>query len=127
MRVPFALGTVLVAVAVFPAISATPAAATTTPCWRTAIADWSANGSIEVGSLRRGVATLETAVGDVSCGLADGTAANLDVRSRHGRIRSGLEASGGPAPSDEVVELHAHTTIGDITLYRASDRAGRTS
>jgi DUF4097 and DUF4098 domain-containing protein YvlB len=85
----------------------------------------SAAGSIEVGSLRRGVAVLETSVGDLSCGLAPGTAANLDVRSKHGRIRSGLDASDGPAPTDEVLELRAHTTVGDITLSRTDDTASR--
>lgn len=81
----------------------------------------SAAGSIEVGSLRRGVAVLETAVGDLSCGLAPGTSANLDVRSKLGRVRSGLDASAGPAPSDEVLELRAYTTVGDITLTRAGE------
>jgi DUF4097 and DUF4098 domain-containing protein YvlB len=87
----------------------------------------SAAGSIEVGSLRRGVAVLETSVGDLSVGLAPGTAANLDVRSKHGRILSGLDANDGPAPTDDVLELRAHTTVGDITLNRTGDRAQRTT
>jgi DUF4097 and DUF4098 domain-containing protein YvlB len=87
----------------------------------------SAAGSIEVGSLRRGVADLETAVGDLSCGLADGTTVDLDVRSKHGRIHSGLDSSDGPAPTDEVLRLRAHTTVGDISLYRTGDRAQRTA
>jgi hypothetical protein len=85
----------------------------------------SSAGSIDVGSLRRGVAVLETSVGDISCGLAEGTSASLDVRSKSGRIHSGLEASDGPAPSDDVLELRAHTSVGDITLFRAGHRAGR--
>lgn len=79
-----------------------------------------AAGSIEVGELRRGIAVLETAAGDLSCGFADGTAVNLDVRCKHGRIQSALDASDGPGPTDEVVELRAHTTVGDITLYRTN-------
>jgi DUF4097 and DUF4098 domain-containing protein YvlB len=86
-----------------------------------------AAGSIEVGELRRGVAVLETAAGDLSCGFADGTAVNLDVRSKHGRIHSALETSDGPGPTDEVVELRAHTTVGDITLYRTDHRAPRST
>ncbi len=84
-----------------------------------------AAGSIDVGEIRRGVAVVETAAGDLSCGIAAGTAVSLDVRSKHGRIRSGLDASDGPAPTDEVVELRAHTTVGDITLYRTDQRAHR--
>ena len=60
-----------------------------------------AAGSIDVGEIRRGVAVLETAAGDLSCGITAGTAVNLDVRSKYGRIRSGLDASDGPAPTDE--------------------------
>jgi DUF4097 and DUF4098 domain-containing protein YvlB len=88
-----------------------------------------AAGSIKVGGLRRGVAVLETAAGDLSCGIAEGTAVNLDVRSKLGRIHSALDTSDGPGPTDDVVELHAHTTVGDIALYRTSatapDRAPR--
>lgn len=82
-----------------------------------------AAGSIEVGEIRRGVAVLVSAAGDLSCGIAGGTAVNLDVRSKHGRIQSGLEASEGPAPTDEVAQLHAHTTVGDITLFRTDGLA----
>lgn len=84
-----------------------------------------AAGSIEVGELRRGVAVLETAAGNLSCGIADGTAVNLDVRCKHGRIHSALDASDGPVPSDEIVELRAHTTVGDITLHRTDPRPPR--
>lgn len=76
-------------------------------------------GTIQVGALRRGVAVLETAAGNVSCGVTAGTAAHLDVRSRYGRVTSELDATDGPAPSDEVLELRAHTSAGDITLTRA--------
>ena len=86
-----------------------------------------AAGSITVGELRRGIAVLETAAGDVSCGFADGTAVSLDVRSKYGQIRSALDTSDGPAPTDEIVELRAQTSAGDITLYRTDHRAPRAS
>jgi hypothetical protein len=47
MRAPFALGVTLVAVVVAPAISAPQAAAAGTPCWRAAIGDWSADGTLD--------------------------------------------------------------------------------
>ncbi len=77
-----------------------------------------AAGSIDVGQLHRGSAVLETAAGDLACGIAEGTAVNLDVRCRYGQIRSGLDTAAGPAPTDEVLELRAHTSAGDITLHR---------
>jgi DUF4097 and DUF4098 domain-containing protein YvlB len=86
-----------------------------------------AAGSIDVGEVRRGATVLETAAGNLSCGIAQGTAANLDVRCRYGRIRSALEATDGPASSDEVVELHAHTSVGDITLFRTDELAPRSN
>jgi hypothetical protein len=83
----------------------------------------SAAGSIEVGSLHRGAVVLETSVGNVTCGIAEGTAVHLDVRSQHGRIHSGLDTADGPGVGAAVVELRARTTLGDITLHRTSDRA----
>lgn len=79
-----------------------------------------AAGSIAVGELHRGTAVLETSAGDLSCGIADGTAVNLDVRSKFGRIHSSLDTTDGPGATDDVVELRAHTTVGDITLHRTA-------
>jgi hypothetical protein len=47
MRAPLALGIALVALTVVPAVSAPHGAAASTSCWRAAIADWSANGTID--------------------------------------------------------------------------------
>jgi len=87
------------------------------------VAARTAAGSIDIGELRHGVATLETAAGNLACGIADGTAVNLDVRCAYGRIQSGLETTEGPTPTDEVLELHAHTSAGDVTLYRTDHHA----
>jgi hypothetical protein len=35
---------------------------------------------------------------------------------------STLDQTDGPSPTDEVVELRAHTSVGDITLHRTDQR-----
>lgn len=79
-----------------------------------------AAGSIAVGQLRRGTAVLATATGNVSCGITDGTAVSLDVRTKYGRISSALDSSDGPGGAADILDLHAHSSVGDITLFRAS-------
>ena len=78
-----------------------------------------ANGSIRVGEVARGSVALETAFGELEVGIRKGTAALLDVRSRFGRVRNSLEASDGPGPSEETVEVRARTSYGDIVIRRA--------
>ena len=78
-----------------------------------------ANGSIRVGEVARGSVALETAFGELEVGIRKGTAALLDVRSRFGRVRNSLEASDGPGPSEETVEVRARTSYGDIVIRRS--------
>jgi DUF4097 and DUF4098 domain-containing protein YvlB len=78
-----------------------------------------ANGTIRVGEAVRGSIVLETAFGQLEVGIREGTAALLDVRSEFGRVRNSLEASDGPGPSDETVEVRARTSYGDIVIRRS--------
>ena len=87
MRVPLALGIALLALAAASAVSATPAASATTPCWRAAIADWSVNGSIDAryppACLRQAMQNAPTDLKIYST-LEDDLQAALRVRSaRH--------------------------------------------
>jgi DUF4097 and DUF4098 domain-containing protein YvlB len=78
-----------------------------------------AYGSVRVGEVRRGSVVLETRFGEVELGVGEGTAAWLDVNSTHGRVHSSLEASDGPAQSDQTVEVRARTGYGDILIRRS--------
>ncbi|MFC9974635.1 DUF4097 domain-containing protein [Spirillospora sp. NPDC127200] len=78
-----------------------------------------AYGSIKVGEVVRGSVALDTAYGDLEVGISRGTAAWLDVSTRHGRVHSDLDAAGGPDAAEETVEVRAHTGTGDIRLTRA--------
>lgn len=79
-----------------------------------------ANGSITIGEVARGVVVLNTSTGDLEIGVADGTAAWLDLNTGHGRVHKSLDDVGqGPDKSEETVEVRAHTSYGDITVRRS--------
>ncbi|MEU8530039.1 MULTISPECIES: DUF4097 family beta strand repeat-containing protein [Streptomyces] len=79
----------------------------------------SANGAIRIGEVFRGRIDLRTAVGDIEVGIRESTAAWLDLHTKAGRVENSLGASTGPGGSDETVEVHAHTSLGDIAVRRA--------
>ena len=79
----------------------------------------SANGEIRVDDLTRGSASLKTGLGEIQFGIHAGTAAKLDAYTRLGTVRNSLEAADSPEPSDEVLEVHARTNLGDIVIRRS--------
>jgi DUF4097 and DUF4098 domain-containing protein YvlB len=78
-----------------------------------------AHGRIRIGAVVRGTVHLENGYGKVSVGIAEGTAAWLDVHSKNGVVRNTLTAAEAPETSDAVVEVHAHTNYGDIEIHRS--------
>ncbi|MER7112689.1 DUF4097 family beta strand repeat-containing protein [Streptomyces sp. NPDC000229] len=79
----------------------------------------SSNGRIRVGDVTRGRIDLRTSVGDLEVGIHEGTAAWLDLNPKYGTVRNALGSAAGPADSDETVEVHARTSVGDIIIRRA--------
>lgn len=79
----------------------------------------SANGDVRVGGVTRGSASLKTSVGEIEVGIQAGTAARLDVHTGFGHIRNQMDASDGPGPSDQTVEVSARTSYGDIVIRRS--------
>jgi hypothetical protein len=78
----------------------------------------SARGHVRLGEAVRGPVVLETQIGDVEIGIREGTAAWLDVSASAGRIRNSLDATAGPDPSAETVEVRARTSVGEIVIRR---------
>jgi hypothetical protein len=78
-----------------------------------------ATGDVRVGAVARGSVVLETHAGDLDIGIAEGTAAWLDVRSLTGSVHNGLDAAAEPEPSAPKVEVRARTTVGDVAIRRA--------
>ena len=77
-----------------------------------------ANGDIRVGTVDRGSVVASTGSGRIEVGIADGTAAWLDLHTSFGHVSSDLDASDGPEPGEERVEVRARTGFGDITIRR---------
>ncbi|KAB2378161.1 DUF4097 family beta strand repeat-containing protein [Actinomadura montaniterrae] len=78
-----------------------------------------AHGRIRIGEAVSGTVRLETGHGKVGVGIAEGTAAWLDLHSKNGVVRNTLTAADGPDTADAVVEVHAHTNWGDIDVHRS--------
>jgi DUF4097 and DUF4098 domain-containing protein YvlB len=74
------------------------------------VAAKNANGDIRLGEVARG---------KVEIGVLDGVAAWLDLTTRHGNVDSDLDATEGPAPGEDTVEVRARTSFGDISIHRA--------
>jgi DUF4097 and DUF4098 domain-containing protein YvlB len=76
-------------------------------------------GRVRIDEVVSGTVHLETGRGDVSIGIARGTAAWLDLHSKNGVVRSDLDAADGPETSDTVAEIRVHTDRGDIDIHRS--------
>ncbi|MGI5170801.1 DUF4097 family beta strand repeat-containing protein [Spirillospora sp. CA-253888] len=79
----------------------------------------SAHGRIRIGAAVSGSLHLENGSGKVDVGIAEGTAAWLDLHSKNGVVRNVLDSAESPATTDTVVEVHAHTNYGDIDVHRS--------
>lgn len=78
-----------------------------------------ANGSVRVLEVVRGSITLQTAMGDVEIGVASGTSAWLDVKTRFGRVHNTMDAADAPQAATETAEVRAHTSFGEINVHRS--------
>ncbi|MBO1267668.1 DUF4097 family beta strand repeat-containing protein [Arthrobacter cavernae] len=77
------------------------------------------NGDITIGEVARGTLTLQTAAGSLAIGIREGSAAWLDLSTKYGRVRNGLDATSGPGETDAKVEIRARSAYGDITVRRS--------
>ena len=82
-----------------------------------------ANGDIRVGTVDRGSVVASTGCGRIEVGIADGIAAWLDLHTSFGHVYSDLDASVGPEPGEERVEVRARTGFGDIAIHRRQPSA----
>jgi hypothetical protein len=78
-----------------------------------------ASGDVNVATAVNGGLSVQTSSGEVTVGIAEGTAAQLDLRTRSGEVRNSLPASDGPAKGDETVVVNAKTASGDVIVQRA--------
>ncbi|GAA4445337.1 DUF4097 family beta strand repeat-containing protein [Phytohabitans houttuyneae] len=78
------------------------------------------HGSVRIGEIVRGAVEVQTSYGGIEIGVRRGTAAWLELSSRHGRVHNALEAADGPAQDDDTVEVRASSNYGDILIRRAA-------
>jgi DUF4097 and DUF4098 domain-containing protein YvlB len=79
----------------------------------------SSNGRIRLGEVVRGSVTIGTAMGNLDIGIAEGTAAWLEVNTSFGHVHNLLETATKPDETDQTVEVRGRTSYGDITIHRA--------
>lgn len=82
-------------------------------------------GNLLVERIDAGRVQLEAGYGSIEVGIAEGTAAWLDVSSQHGMVRNKLQPSDAPGVEENTVELHARTSWGDILIRRPSSAPAR--
>ncbi|NMO54261.1 DUF4097 domain-containing protein [Actinoplanes sp. TBRC 11911] len=79
----------------------------------------SSNGAIRVGEVARGSVVLGTAVGNLDIGIAEGTAAWLEVNTGFGHVRNQLTNATAPDQAEQTVEVRGRTSYGDIIIHRS--------
>jgi hypothetical protein len=84
-----------------------------------------ANGHVHVGEVERGAVVAQSAFGAIEIGVHDGVAAWLDLDTKFGSVHTDLDPSGGPEAGEDAVEIHAHTSMGDVTIRRAQVSSSR--
>jgi Putative adhesin len=79
-----------------------------------------ASGDATVATAVNGVVSVQTSSGEVQVGIAEGTAARLDLRTHSGEVSNTLQPSDGPAEGDQTLAVHVRTASGGIRMQRAS-------
>lgn len=77
------------------------------------------NGSIRLGEVVRGSVVLGTAAGDLDIGIAEGTAAWLELNTSFGHVRNLMDNTTRPDDTDQTVEVRGRTSYGDITIHHS--------
>jgi Toastrack DUF4097 len=84
-----------------------------------------ANGDVRLGRVERGAVVAQSAFGSVEVGVRDRVAAWLDLDTKFGTVHNELDAADRPEPSEDAVEVHAQTGMGDITIRRSVGASAR--
>ena len=78
-----------------------------------------ANGNVRIGEVRHGTVSVKTAAGELEVGVAEGTAAYLDLHTSFGKVRNQLDEGAAAGPGEQKVEVRARTSFGNIDIVRA--------
>jgi len=81
-----------------------------------------ASGDMRIESVREGRVEVDSASGDLWVGIAQGTAAWLEVQSLSGDVTSELQGADAPDDDAPTVTVRARTLSGDVAIRRAPAR-----
>lgn len=81
-----------------------------------------ASGEVAVATAVRGDISAQTSSGEVAVGIAEGTAAQLDLHTSSGVVRNSLAPAEGPAEGDNTLVVRAATRSADVIIQRAVGR-----
>lgn len=76
-------------------------------------------GNIRVAEVISGTVSLTTTVGGIEIGVRQGSAANLDARTKVGRVRNALSSVDGPGRYTNTVKIRARTNLDDIVVKQS--------
>ena len=79
-----------------------------------------AYGSILLHEVSSGSIEADSGYGEIVVAVRDGVPAWLDLASKNGRVRNGLDADRAPTGAEQAVAVRARTQFGDIDVRRAS-------
>ncbi len=79
-----------------------------------------ASGPVAITAAVCGAVSAHTSSGEMAVGVAEGTAARLDIITGSGVVTNRLQPSDGPEEGDETLALHVRSGSGDVTIHRAS-------
>ena len=77
-----------------------------------------AHGEVRIDRVGTGEVKIDGGYGSIEVGVPEGTAAWLDIASRHGQLRNELEAASAPVETDRTVAITAHADYASITIRR---------
>ncbi|WP_243065050.1 DUF4097 family beta strand repeat-containing protein [Humibacter sp. RRB41] len=77
-----------------------------------------AHGEVRIDRVGTGEVKIEGGYGSIEVGVPEGTAAWLDIASRHGVLRNELDQASAPVQDDRTVAITAHADYASITIRR---------
>ncbi len=83
------------------------------------------SGDVTVTAATTGGVAVQTGSGGVEVGVAEGTAARLDLRTHSGEVRNSLRPTDGPEDGDDTLTVDVRTGSGDVCVQRATAGVAR--
>ncbi|QDZ15743.1 DUF4097 family beta strand repeat-containing protein [Humibacter ginsenosidimutans] len=77
-----------------------------------------AHGEVRIDRVGTGEVRIDGGYGSIEVGVPEGTAAWLDIASKHGAVHNGLETTSAPVETDRTVAVTAHADYASITIRR---------